>query len=409
MRLRIFLPVFCAALSALPAAAQHSWVATWEAAASPPFTGQADRAKAHLDLRNQTVREVVHTSLGGGPLRIRLSNEFNLAGVEIGAVHVAACDVDGAVVPNTDRAVTFSGQPAFTIPPNAPFISDSIQMQVRPASNLCISLFIPGSAQAGGIHYDARQKNFLASGNQVSAATMPQAAAFTSWFFVAGVDIASDGAAGTIVAFGDSITDGAASTLNTNRRWPNCLADRLLAANRQIAVVDSGIGGNRILHDAAKLVVFGVNALARYERDALGVPGAKYIIVLEGINDIGHPGSSAPLSEAVTADDLIAGMKQMIERAHEHRIKIFGATLTPFEGTPFAGYYTPEKEKEREKLNYWIRTSGAFDGVIDFDKATQDPANPLRMRDEFNSGDHLHPNDAGYKAMADSIDLSLFR
>jgi lysophospholipase L1-like esterase len=214
-----------------------------------------------------------------------------------------------------------------------------------------------------------------------------------------------------VVAFGDSITDGALSTVDANHRWPNILADRLLAqhGSKKVAVLDAGIGGNRILHDAASDVRFGMNALARFDRDALAQPGVKYVIVLEGINDLGHPGQSAPVSETVSAEDIIAGLKQLIERAHEKGFKIFGATLTPFEGTAIPGYFTPEKEVKRKAVNEWIRTGKAFDGVIDFEKAVRDPNHPDRMLPAYDGGDRLHPGDAGYKAMGEAVDLSLFR
>lgn len=212
------------------------------------------------------------------------------------------------------------------------------------------------------------------------------------------------------MAFGDSITDGARSTVDANRRWPNILSNRLQARRQPLAVVDAGIGGNRILHDAVPATPrFGVNALARFERDVLAVPGLRYVIVLEGINDLGHAGSSAPPSEAVTADDLIAGLKQLIERAHEKGVKIIGGTITPFEGTVFPGYYTPEKELKRQAINAWIRTSGAFDGVVDFEKAVRDPAAPGRILPAYDGGDRLHPGDAGYQAMGEAVDLRLFR
>lgn len=410
MRLKPALVITCAACSVLSASAQTHWIATWAASASRQPATAADRSQAHFDLNNQTTREVVHVSLGGDRLRVRLSNEFGSETVQIGAAHVASCDENANIRPGTDHALTFSDRSNFAIPPNAPYISDPVNMTLAPDSNLCISLFIPKQTAAAGIHYDALQKNYLAPGDVTGSPNLPPSTiSINSWLFLAGVDVVEPEAAATIVAFGDSITDGARSTLNANHRWPNILAGRLIAAHRDLAVVDSGIGGNRILHDASDNIAFGVNGLSRFERDALGEPGAKYVIVLEGINDLGHPGGSAPLSQSVTADDLIAGLKQMIARAHEHQIKIFGATLTPFEGTPFPGYYTPEKEKERERLNDWIRTSGAFDGVIDFDKAVQDPANPIRMQEQFNSGDHLHPNDAGYKAMGEAINLSLFK
>jgi lysophospholipase L1-like esterase len=262
----------------------------------------------------------------------------------------------------------------------------------------------------GGIHYAAEQTSYIAKGNQLSAPSLPEPLAITSWIFLAGVDVEAPQRAAALVAFGDSITDGARSTPDTNRRWPNILASRLLARKgHEIGVVDAGIGGNRILHDAQTNIAFGVNALARFDRDALEQPGVKYVVVMEGINDLGHAGSSAPASETVSADDLIDGMRQLIERAHDRGVKIYGATLTPFEGTVFVGYFSPEKELKRKALNEWIRTGKAFDGVIDFDKAVRDPDHPDRILPAYDSGDHLHPSDAGYKAMADSIDLKLFK
>jgi len=244
-----------------------------------------------------------------------------------------------------------------------------------------------------------------------SAADMTDAATLTSWVFLTGVDVAAPPSASTLIAFGDSITDGARSTVDTNHRWPNFLAERLLARKgaAPIAVVDEGIGGNRILHDPNMNIAFGVSALARFDRDVLAQPGVKYVIVLEGINDLGHASPDHFPEEQVNAGQIIAGLKQLAARAHEKGIKIYGATLTPFQGTPSTGYYSPEKEAQRKAVNEWIRTGNAFDGVIDFDKAVRDPANPDRMAEAFDSGDHLHPKDAGYRAMGESINVALFK
>jgi lysophospholipase L1-like esterase len=213
-----------------------------------------------------------------------------------------------------------------------------------------------------------------------------------------------------VVAFGDSITDGARSTPNANRRWPDFLAERLRArGGSEVGVLNAGIGGNRVLRDPADNIRFGMNALARFDRDVLAQPGVKYVIVLEGINDLGHAGTPAPAAEMPSEEDLVAGMKQMIERAHERGLKIFGATLTPFAGTAFPGYYSPEKDAIRKRINEWIRKSKAFDGVIDFDEAVRDPNRPDAMLPAYDGGDHLHPGDAGYKAMGAAIDLALFR
>ncbi|MGH9584488.1 MAG: SGNH/GDSL hydrolase family protein, partial [Bryobacteraceae bacterium] len=344
-------------------------------------------------------------------VRVRLSNAYGPHTVEIGAAHIALRGQGSSIIPGSDRALTFSGRKSVAIPPNAPVLSDPVKLKVPANGDLAISIFIPKSTPGGGIHYDAQQTNYIGKGDLTGAVSIPQAATIESWAFLTEVDVTAPETASAIVAFGDSITDGYHSTVGANRRWPNFLADRLLAGHRQpeVAVLDEGIGGNRILHDASGNVAFGVNALSRFDRDAISEPGVKYVIVLEGINDIGHAGSSAPMSQAVSAADIIAGLKQLIARAHEHGLKIFGATLTPFAGTVYKDYFTPRKEVERKAVNKWIRTSHAFDGTIDFDKAVQDPKHPDRMLPRYDSGDHLHPNDAGYKAMANAINLGWFR
>lgn len=385
------------------------WVVTWGASPAPQDPNADNRRKAKLEFSAQTVREIVHTSIGSDTVRVRLSNAFGKAPVTVGSAHIALSGEGSSIVSDSDHELTFGGRSGVAIPPNALVLSDPVKMAVPPSSNLAISLFLPEAVMAAGIHYSAEQTSYIASGNQTASANLSAPETLTSWVFLTGVDVTEPATASTLVAFGDSITDGAQSQINANHRWPNLLSDRLLQKSAQIGVLDAGIGGNRILHDAATNVGFGVNALARFDRDALAQPGVKYIVVLEGINDLGHPGSSAPESEVVSAEDLIAALKQLIARAHEQNIKIFGATLTPFEGTVFKGYFSPEKETKRKAINQWIRTGNAFDAVIDFDKAVRDPANPDRVLAAYDSGDHLHPNDAGYKAMADSIDLSLFK
>jgi len=385
------------------------WVATWGASPAPQFPEDHMRS-SHLEFSDQTIREIVHTSIVGNTIRVRLSNAFGKQSVEIGAVHVALRAQGAEITPGTDQAITFNGRSTVTLPANAIILSDPVKLAAPADSDLAISIYIPKAAIGGGVHYSAEQTSFIEAGNQVAAHTIASPQTITSWVWLAGVDVEAPAKAGTVVAFGDSITDGARSTLDTNRRWPNVFATRLLARNGlELGVVDAGIGGNRILHDAQSNIGFGVNALARFDRDALDEPGVKYVVLMEGINDLGHAGSSAPVSETVSAEDLIAAMQQLIERAHERGVKLYGATLTPFEGTVFQGYFTPEKEAKRKALNEWIRTGKAFDAVIDFDKAVRDPDHPDRLQAAFDSGDHLHPNDAGYKAMADSIDLKLFK
>ncbi len=402
-----FLLVF--ALQAASWAAQPHWVVTWGASPAPQLSA-ADMRAANLTFQDQTLREIVHISIGGDSVRVRLSNAYGKEPVEIGAAHVALWDKDAAIVPGSDRALTFGGQPSITIPADALVLSDPVKLDVPALAGLAVSIYVPNPAIGAGVHYAAQQTSYIGKGNVTSANTIPAPAAITSWVFLTGVDVAAPEDASAVVAFGDSITDGARSTLDANRRWPDILAQRLQALDGtgKIGVLDAGIGGNRILHDAAANVRFGVNALARFDRDVLAQPGVKYVIVLEGINDLGHPGSSAPESETVTTEDLIAGMKQMISRAHEKGLKIFGGTITPFEGTVFKGYFSPEKEAKRKAVNEWIRTSGAFDGVIDFDAIVRSPENPDRILPAYDGGDHLHPGDAGYKAMGESINLALF-
>ena len=386
------------------------WVVSWSASPSPQQEEEQLR-NAKLIFDNQTVREIVHLSLGGSTIRVRLSNAYGKEGVEIGAADIALPALGADVIAESNHALTFSGRSGITIPANGTVISDPIQMTVSTGADVAISLFIPKAALGAGVHYSSQQTGYLAPGNMTRAAGLPDAEKFASWVFLNALDVMAPETNSTLVAFGDSITDGAHSTVDANHRWPDFLAQRLAAKGKRlsIGIANAGIGGNRVLHDASSNMRFGVNALARFDRDVLAQPGLKYVIVMEGINDLGHPGSSAPDSETVSAEDLIAGLQQMAERAHENGAKVFGATLTPFAGTVSKGYFTPEKEQKRKTVNEWIRTAKVFDGVIDFEKATRDREHPDQMLPAYDSGDHLHPNDAGYKAMADSIDLSLFR
>lgn len=363
---------------------------------------------AKLEFEDQTLREIVHTSIGGHTIRIRLSNAYGKQTLEIVSVHVALHAQGSNIVSGSDHPVTFSGQTAISIPADALVLSDPVNLDFNASADLAVSIFVSKAASGSGIHYSAQQTNYIGQGDLASSPSIQDATPITSWVFLTGIDVLAPKSS-TLVAFGDSITDGANSTNNANHRWPNFLSDRLLAKHKSIGVLDAGIGGNRILHDPATNIAFGVNALARFDRDVLAQPAVRYVIVLEGINDLGHTGAGAPASQVVSAQDVIAGLTQLIERAHEHGIKIFGATLTPFEGTVFPGYFTPEKEIKRKAINQWIRTSHAFDGVIDFDKAVQDPNHPDRILPAYDSGDHLHPGDAGYKAMAEAVDLSLFK
>jgi lysophospholipase L1-like esterase len=297
----------------------------------------------------------------------------------------------------------FGGKPACWIPPGAIEISDPVTLDVPAASDLAVSIYIPDSATVDTMHAVGLHTTYISKeGDTTAAPAMADATTTQSFYFLTNVDVAAPPDAAAIVTFGDSITDGAVSTANTDRSWPSSLARRLQAnGGSNIGVLNQGISGNRLLRDGA-----GVNALARFDRDVLAQPGVKWLMILEGINDIGLGSrAGAAASDAVTSDDLIGALKQLIERAREHGIKVIGATLTPFEG---AAYYSEAGEATRETVNQWIKSPGAFDAVVDFEAATRDPEHPKQFRPGFNNGDHLHPNDTGYQAMADAIDLSIF-
>jgi lysophospholipase L1-like esterase len=353
---------------------------------------------------NSTYRNVVHISSGGDSLRVELTNEFGSRPLTIGAAHVALSVGLGAFKPATDHVLTFNGQPSVTIPAGAPVFSDPVAMQVAPLSDLTVSVYLADQPiDDATCHQDARSTTLITEGDNTAAETMTDARAIYSWCFVEGIDVsthAKDAAA--IVTLGDSITDGARSTRDTNRRWPDVLARRLQADPKtaRLSVLNEGISGNRLVHDGA-----GPNALARFDRDVLERSGVKYLIILEGINDIGRTAEPRDPGDPITAQDEIRALGQMVTRAHSHGIKVFGATLTPYVG---AGYASPAGEQMREAVNEWIRTSGVFDGVIDFDQVTRDPANPTVFAADVDSGDHLHPGDAGYEKVGASIDLTIF-
>jgi lysophospholipase L1-like esterase len=350
---------------------------------------------------------IAHTTIGGRRVRIELSNAFGSMPVEIGAAHIAMRDKESAIVPASDRVLLFGGKPASWIPPGATVISDPVNLDVPAASDLAVSIYIPENATADTMHAVGLHTTYISrEGDATAAPAVADATTAQSYYFLTNVDVLAPPDAAAIVTFGDSITDGAVSTPNTDRSWPSFLARRLAASGgANIAVLNQGISGNRLLRDGA-----GVNALARFDRDVLAQPGVKWLMILEGINDIGLGSrAGAAANDAVTSDDLIAALKQLIDRAHEHGLRVIGGTLTPFEG---AAYYSENGEQIRMAVNQWIRASsnggGAFDAVVDFEAATRDPEHPKQFRPGFNNGDHLHPNDAGYEAMADAIDLSMF-
>jgi lysophospholipase L1-like esterase len=368
------------------------WVGTWSASPQTGFLFATE-------LNDQSLRMIVHTSTSGRRLRVRFSNAFGTTPLVIVSAHVAIRSQGAAIVKGSDRTVSFNGNPSVTIPPGALVVSDVVTLAVPALADVAVSIFLQGNAGPATSH-NVAGVSYLAAGDMTAS---EEAAPFTAmlpwWFFLTGIEVSAGNEAEAIVTFGDSITDGAGSTPDTNRRWPDELARRLVAHHRRISVLNEGIAGNRLLSDA-----FGPNALSRFDRDVLAQTGVSFVIVLEGINDIGN---SSPAAE-VSANDITAGLRQLAIRAHARGVKIIGATLTPFEGTTIPGFFSQEGELKREAVNAFIRTTNLFDGVIDFDKAVRDPAQPTRLLPAYDSGDHLHPSDAGYKAMGDAIDLSLF-
>jgi lysophospholipase L1-like esterase len=370
------------------------WVGTW---AASPLAMKIDDPVA-----NSTYRSVVHISLGGDTLRVQLTNELGTTPLNVGSAHIALSAGEGKTQPGTDHALTFNGRPTVMIPAGGMVFSDPVAMQAAPMADIALSVYLPEQLIATPTcHVLGVSTNYIATGDASAAPVLESPRPLKSWCFVKGIDVrAADAAA--VVTFGDSITDGALSTPDANRRWPDNLFLRLHADKKtaSLSVLNEGISGNRLLYDGA-----GPNALARFDRDVLAQSGVKYLIILEAINDIGRIPKIGDPESTVTAQDLIFAYAQMIARAHQHGIKVYGATLTPYGG---AKYSSPAGEQVRQALNQWIRTPGNFDGVIDFDKATRDPANPTAFSAASDSGDHLHPADAGYKVMSDSIDLKLF-
>ena len=389
--------VFAAASSRAQSMPHPQWVGTW--AASPM---QADGINIRL-LSSVTLREIVHISAGGEQIRLRFTNEFGLDPLTVADAHVALSAGGSSIQPGSDRAVTFGGAASVNIPPGAAIFSDPVALAVAPLSDLAVSFYLPPQImRAETFHSFADQDNYLADGHSPAAPELPQPATLSSWYFFDGIDVAAAPGSRAVVTLGDSITDGAHSTHNANRRWPDVLATRMSQDPNlaHVAVLNEGIGGNRVLNEGA-----GPSAISRVDRDVLAQSGVRYVIVLESINDIGRLAHVQVPWDAITAPQLEWGLKQIADQAHQHGLKIIGATLTPYGG---AGYYCDAGEQVREAVNDWIRTSGVFDGVVDFDKITRDPQNPKAFNPPYDSGDHLHPSDEGYKAMGEGIDLTLF-
>ncbi len=403
-RTRTLMVILSAALCAPALLAKpeaKKWVGTW--ASSPLLDAHAKNAEELLAAGTQsgaTLREVIHVSMGGETVRVRFSNLYGTSPLVIGAVEIAQTLKGAAIVTGTNKAVTFNGQPSVSIPPGALAVSDPTSFKLAPLSDLTVSFFLPNPTGPVTEHQLGNATSFHVTGNVVSSASLDSPTTATSWYYLNGVDTLAPADAAAVITIGDSITDGAKSTIDTNSRWPDELARRLQAdpKYRNLSVLNEGISGNKILLDGA-----GPSALARFDRDIIAQSGAKYLLILEGINDIGRLHGTP--DAGLTAADLIAAFNQMVVRAHSHGIAVIGCTLTPYHG---AGYYTEKGEAIRKAVNEWIRTGGVLDGFVDLEAAVRDPNHPDTFLPSDDPGDHLHPNDAGYKAMGDAIDLKLF-
>ena len=393
--------------------ADGRWVGTWatavtERARSAPAvaaTGPATAAPANLT--DSTLRQIVHTSVGGDRVRVVFSNVYGKTALFVGAAHVAVRDKDEAISSSAARALTFAGNAGTKIPAGGVIVSDPASLSVPALSDLAIDVYLRGDRvelpSPLTVHGGARQTNYISTpGNHTGVAALPVASTTPSWFFLSRVEVSSPSAATAVVTLGDSITDGYNSTPDRNSRWPDYLASRLADPKNGSAmgVLNVGIDGNRVLSDG-----LGVNALARFDRDVLAQTGATHLVVLQGINDIGLERGDP----RATAAELIAGHRQLITRARSQGLKVYGITLLPFEGTTIPNYFTPEGEATRQAFNAWMRTSHEYDAVIDGDAALRDPGHPTTLLPAYDSGDHLHPSDTGYKAMAAAIDLALFK
>lgn len=355
------------------------------------------------EIENQTIRMIVRPSIGGGTLRLQFSNASGGAPLTIGRARLAKSTGGARIDSATDRAVSFGGLAAVTIQPGTVVTSDAISLNVTPRELLAVSIYLPGKVAVNTLHPLGLRTTFMTSGDSVAVPDLARASTNRSYFWLSGLQVLAPEDAGTIVAFGDSITDGFTTTPDAGRAWPELLAQRLQAdpRTRRLSVINMGIAGNRLRRDGA-----GLAGLARFDRDVLGRPGVRWVILLEGINDINIPAiPGVAASEAVTAQDLIQAYSQFVDRAHLHGIRVMGATITPTEGL---WLFNEKTEALRQAVNQWIRTSGKFDAVVDFDAAIRDPNRPTRLNPRFDPGDNIHPNDAGNKAMAEAIETAHF-
>jgi lysophospholipase L1-like esterase len=384
-------------------AGEH-WVTTWATAQQLVAGGIPGGPPANLPatFADQTIRMIVRASVGGRRVRVELSNMLGAQPLAIGAAHIGVHEGGGAIVDGTDRILTFSGSPSFTVPPGVLAVSDPVDLEIVPLSDLAVSLYLPRDTGTPTNHLLGMHTAYVSKRDVSGSPKMPDATTMFAYAWLASVDVVAPADAFTVVALGDSITDGFATTRDADQAWPALLAKRLNAnkATQQIAVVNKGISGNQVLRDGA-----GISALARLDRDVLVLPAVKWVILLEGINDINLRGRTEG-PNALTSDELIWGYGQIITRCHARGIKVMGATIMPEEGVPTA---SERGEEIRQTVNRWIRTAEHFDSVVDFDAVVRDPKRPIRLKQEFDPGDHIHPNDTGNQAMADAFDLSLFQ
>jgi len=385
------------------------WVGTWAASPQPFMPGSLET------YQNQSLRLIVHTSVAGTMIRVKISNLYGDRPLRIGGAHVARRTVAADIDSTTDRILRFAGASSAIVPPGSMAVSDPVSLDIPALSDLAVSIFLPATTKTTTSHFLAQQTSYVSTktGDSTAAAAFPIAKTIDSWPFLTGVDVISTPSASVIVAFGDSTVDGDGTTPDSNHRWPDLLAARLQqGVGRETGVLNEGMIGNRLLLGSPREAkqfgaALGEAGVTRFARDALGQQGIRCVIVRLGVNDIAFPGAFTPSAARVTAERLISGYRQLIARARQRGIRVIGTTLSPFEGVSIPGYYTAEKDAVRQQVNTWVRSSGEFDAVVDLDAVLRDPSHPSRLRPDYDSGDHLHTNDTGYAATANAIPLAL--
>jgi len=396
--------------AAVPATDVEPWITTWAATPAPRWGEELPATFGVPEsLDDQTVRQIARISVGGDQVRVVISNEFGGRPLTVGSATVALSTGGSAVDPATVKVLSFGGRSWAVIPPGAPLISDPVDLAVKPLTTLAVSLYFPQKSAVASVHWNGRQTGFISGGDVTRAANFKALSTTSSRLFLSRILTNAKPASTAIVFFGDSITDGACSSIDANHRWPDHIAERMQAEGHpDVAIVNEAYSGDRVLSNG-----MGTNALSRFDMSVLSHPRVSTVVMMMGINDIGWPGEGAvtPADPEPTAEDLEVGYAQLVDRAHAHGLRFIAATLTPFaeafKGLPTSGYYTPAKEKIRESVNRWIRGNKSIDGVIDFDKLLADPRNLKKLNPADNCGDNLHPNDAGYQAMANAVDLNM--